>query len=98
MAKIANVEPLVYKALTENPDTRADDFLLLLEVYKNFINGDLTFETAIRHHVELGLPSYVSIPRIRRKLQKQYPELENKEAVKMRKEEQKEYKAYALNN
>lgn len=98
MAKIAKVEPLVYKALVENPSTRADDFLLLLEVYKNFITGDLTFETAVKHHVELGLPSYVSIPRIRRKLQVKYPELEKEKAAELRAEEAKEYKAYAINS
>lgn len=98
MAKIAKVEPLVYKALTDNPSTRTDDFLLLYEVYKNFINGDLTFETVVKHHVELGLPSFVSIPRTRRKLQTRYPELAEQETVEKRAEEEKVYKAYALNN
>lgn len=98
MAKISKVEPLVYKALIENPSTRADDFLLLLEVYKNFITGELTFETVVKHHIELGLPSYVTIPRIRRRLQKRYPELESENATKIRAEEEKEYKAYAINN
>ena len=98
MAKITKVEPLVYKALVDNPSTRADDFLLLLEVYKNYITGELTFETVVKHHVELGLPSYVSIPRTRRKLQRRYPELVNEKAAEKRAEEETEYRAYALNS
>ena len=98
MARISKVEPLVYKALVENPSTRADDFLLLLEVYKNFITGELTFETVVKHHVELGLPSFVSIPRTRRKLQQRYPELVNETAAEIRAKEETEFREYALNS
>lgn len=98
MAKIAKVEPLVYNALVDNPATRKDDFLLLLEVYKNFLPSDVSLKGAFAHHITLGLPSYVSIPRIRRKLQKKYPELVDDKTAEVRAEEETEYKNYALNN
>jgi hypothetical protein len=98
MARIAKVQPIVYKALLERPETRADDYILVLEVYKHFISAEMSLKTVLEHHIELGLPSFASIVRSRRKLQKIYPELVNKEAAKIRAQERKEYKAYALNS
>ena len=98
MERIKNVQPLVYNALVDNPATRADDFILVLEVFKNFITGDMRIETVFKHHKELGVPSFASIIRIRRKLQKKYPELENENTAEMRATAETEYKAYALNN
>lgn len=97
MERIKNVQPLVYKALLEKPETRKDDFLLVLEVFKNFISTDMPLETVLLYHKMLGVPSFASIIRIRRKLQKKYPELENKSTVKMREGAKTEYKAYAVN-
>lgn len=97
MARIKNVEPLVYRALTDNPITRTDDFILVLEVLKNFVTAEMQLETVLVHHTELGLPSFASIIRIRRKLQKRYPELENKATAEMRAEAETDYKEYALN-
>ena len=98
MARIQKVQPIVYEALTNNPETRGNDYLLVLEVFKHFISEDMSIRTILEHHAELGLPSFASIVRIRRKLQQRYPELVSETAAKMRAEERKEYKAYALNN
>ncbi len=98
MAKIAKVQPLVHNALIDNPATRKDDFLLVLDVYKNFITGEMTFETALKHHIELGLPSFASVIRIRRKLQAKYPELVDVKTATTRAEEETEWKDYALNH
>ena len=97
MARIQNVQPLVYTALKNTPETRADDYLLVLEVYKHFISVDMSLKTVLEHHIELGLPSFASIIRIRRKLQKNNPELASLTAAVMREKEEKEYRAYALN-
>lgn len=98
MARLYNkVQPMVYKAMVDKPVTRTDDYLLMLEVYKNFVCEDMSFKTVLEHHVELGLPSFASILRSRRKLQKMYPELVNATAADMRAREEKVYKAYALN-
>ena len=97
MARIQNVQPLVYMALKNTPETRADDYLLVLEVYKHFVSVDMSLKTVLEHHIELGLPSFASIIRIRRKLQKNNPELASLTAAVMREKEEKEYRAYALN-
>lgn len=97
MARIAKVQPLVYEALVNNPAARKDDFILILEVLKNFVTTEMSLEEVLKQHVELGVPSFASIIRIRRKLQVLHPELIDDQAAKLRKEEQKEYKAYALN-
>lgn len=98
MARINKVQPIVYEALTNNPATRGNDYLLVLEVFKHFISEDMSIKTILEHHIELGLPSFASIIRIRRKLQKKYPELENATAAEMRAEEEREYRAYAVHN
>lgn len=98
MERIKNVQPLVFSALVYNPATRKDDFLLVLDVYKNIINPDTGLEFAFTNHKALGLPSFASIIRIRRKLQREYPELANAGTVAMRAGAEEDYKNYALNN
>lgn len=98
MARIQRVQPLVYRALTDNPETRTDDFLLVLEVLKNFVTAEMRLETVLEHHTELGIPSFASILRIRRKLQKLYPELVNETTAEMRANAEDDYREYALNN
>lgn len=96
MERIQEVQALVYNALVDNPQARQDDFILVYEVYKNFIAEDMNFKTVLLHHRELKVPSFASIARTRRKLQKKYPELENASTVQMRATAETEYKAYAL--
>jgi hypothetical protein len=97
MERIQNVQPLVFNALVSNPATRTDDFILVLEVYKNFISKDMKMETVFLHHKELGIPSFASVVRTRRKLQKKHPELKNASTAAMREKAETEYRAYALN-
>lgn len=98
MERIQGVQEFVYNALVDNPKARQDDFVLVYEVYKNFIAEDMNFKTVLLHHKELGVPSFASIIRIRRKMQKKYPMLENESTAQMRATAETEYKAYALNN
>lgn len=98
MARIKKVQPLVYNALVDKPETRTDDFILVLEVLKNFVTPEMRLETVLEHHVELGIPSFASILRSRRKLQKKHPELVNETAAEIRAQEETEYRDYALNN
>jgi hypothetical protein len=98
MAKIQKVQPLVLEALENKPETRKDDFLLVYEVLKNFVTGEMPLSAICKHHVELGLPSFASIIRIRRILQTKYPHLADAAAQAVRSVEQEEFKAYALNN
>lgn len=98
MAKIAKVQPLVLEALENKPATRKDDYLLALEVFKHFVPTDFSINDAFKNHVALGLPSFASIVRIRRKLQIQHPHLVDPVAKAVRDKEEAEFKAYALNN
>ena len=98
MARIKKVEPLVYKALVDKPSTRTDDFILVLEVFKEFVPNGAMFEKVLEYHNQLGLPSFASIIRIRRKLQRKHPELVNDQTAEMRTKAETDYKAYAVNS
>lgn len=97
MEKAKKIQPLVYTALLDYPETREDDFLLILQVYKTVINTEMRFDLVCREHKALGLPSFASIIRIRRKLQREFPELANADTAAMRAEAEREYREYALN-
>ena len=97
MARITKVQPIVHNILIDKPETRADDFILALEVYKHFVNIEMSLATVFEHHIELGLPSLASIVRVRRKLQRKHPELEDKTAAEIRAQEETEFRDYALN-
>lgn len=96
--RIPNVQPLVYRALADIPESRTDDFILVYEVWKNFLPPEMSIKTAFKYHTELGIPSFASIIRIRRKLQKEYPEFTNEATAEMRGEAEKDYRAYAVNS
>ena len=96
--RVNNVQPLVFAALVDKPETRKDDFLLILEVMRHYVTTDMSLCEVLKHHVELGLPSFASIIRIRRILQAKYPDLVDKPAAEVRAEEEKEFKQYALDN
>jgi len=98
MARISKVQKKVHEALLERPETRVDDYILVLEVYKNYISPEMSLKTILEHHIELGLPSFASIVRCRRKLQRKYPELVNETMADIREGEREEYRAYALNS
>ena len=99
MSRCAKVEPLVKEVLEEIPETRADDFLLVLEVYRRLEPEvtDLNFEEVMRNHHAYRLPYFESIRRSRPKLQNKYPNLlPPQEVQEARMEEEAEFRAYAL--
>lgn len=96
MAKLKAYENLVLKALEESPETRKDDFLLMLKVceYKE-LNTNLSFGYAIKNHNEIGLPNWKTVERCRRKIQNARPELKDFKTAKNRSKEEKEYREYS---
>ena len=97
--RVTKVKPLVHEALIKNPAARADDFILIYEVLKHFVTDNMTLETVLKQHVALGVPSFASIIRIRRKLQEQDPSLDPNESVKdIRAAEEEQYKEWARND
>lgn len=86
---------IVKDVLSINKYARDDDFVLVLEVYRKmrFLAPTMAMEDVFERHKELGLPSFESITRCRRKLQKECPELRASEyARKIRKEEEMAYR------
>ena len=99
MAKCSILEPIVRDILTQYPETRDDDYLLILKVF-DVLNSNLTVDTTnlsveavFKNHAQLQLPSMHSITRVRRKIQE--IELFSDKGKKRRKEEIKDYKEYA---
>jgi len=86
MKKLLNTTKLVKGILKENPETRDDDNLLWLEaIIEAAYEKDCTYAldwgiSSIMHNIRaLGLPTFESVSRARRKLQEKYPELRGSE-------------------
>lgn len=98
MKNMRKLESIVKNALEDSKEARDDDFLLIFKVYKA-INESVVykdFRQVMRDHVEFGLPSFESITRARRKVQKEYPELQsNKRTKEIRAAEEREFYNYA---
>lgn len=101
--KLYKVEDLVMESLQQYPETRTDDFLLILRVYalsnkavKHSCYNE-TFAAVLLNHKELNLISFESITRCRRKLQVMYPELQAPKEIQIfRTNETATYIEYAL--
>ena len=101
MAKLQKVEEIVERVLDRLPVTRDDDFLLIYNVYK-YLNEEtafMDFRRIMRDHKVLGLPSFESITRARRKIQSENPELSpSKKAKKVRQDEERAFRSYAISS
>ena len=95
--KCKQLEPLVIDLLQKYPVMREDDFKLVLGVYlaTNPIVFNMSFIDVMKQHEKLGLPSFASITRSRRKICESRPDLKDKATVKIRAEEQENYKRYS---
>jgi len=95
--KLIKVEEAVEKVLRENPETRSDDFMFINSTYEElgYVKGMQSFATTLKKAKKRGYTSFESITRSRRKLQKQFPELVDKETQKARAEKVVDYIAYS---
>ena len=94
--RLKNIEPKVTKILEEYPATRCDDWLLV----KVFINeivdvNSISFASVCEHHNDLGIPSFESITRCRRKVQATREDLVDPTVAAKRTELVEDYKEYA---
>jgi hypothetical protein len=96
MAKINTTHNTVLRIMETNPETRSDDWLLILEVWKEYIGTDISVESLFTNHIELGVPNFETIRRCRQKIQADNPHLVDENARIIRKKEEKEFRAYAL--
>ena len=97
MSKLKEVEPIVLRILIEKPYTRKSDEKLIVEVYADY-NPDVlraSFPAVMLSMKALGLPSYKSIERARRRLQERYPSLVDEATALLRSEQEELYIAYS---
>lgn len=95
--KLLKQEEIVKPILEQHPETRSDDFLLYAEVLREY-RPELTELSVIDFfvaHKDLYCPSYDSITRVRRRIQKKHPELCSERAKAKRAKEEAQYRAYA---
>ena len=98
MARINTIHNKVKRILENKPETRSDDWLLILEVWKEYISPVMSVEHLLTHHIELGVPSFESIRRTRQKIQADNPHLVEELAVAFRMAKEAEYRQYARGN
>ena len=95
--KIHTWEKVVTEVLEESPLARSDDYVLMYLVCEKINNRllDLPFGRVIFHHEAMRMPSWETITRVRRKIQKNRPDLVDKEAAKKRHKQEVVYREYA---
>jgi len=89
---------IVKRILIKYPIARNSDAYLYIRVMETLNKGSskLPYSDVVKNLEDLGLPCWDSVTRIRRKLQKEYPELEATETTrKHRKENEEDFKEYA---
>ena len=77
MRNLKTIEKKVRAVLEKNEDARNDDMVLYLALCNACLKdaGAMPLAEIMTQHKYLGLPSFESVGRTRRKLQAQYPEL-----------------------
>lgn len=98
MRNLKTIEKKVRAVLEKNEDARNDDMVLYLALCNACLKdaGAMPLAEIMTQHKYLGLPSFESVSRTRRKLQAQHPELAGSRPVqKMRATGEKAYRRYA---
>ena len=98
MKNLKTIENKVKMILKKNKDARNDDMVLYLALCNLCLKdaGAIPLAEIMTQHKSLGLPSFESVSRTRRKLQAKYPELAgNRPTQKLRAAGEKAYRKYA---
>ena len=98
MQKLRTIEDKVRAILKKDEEARNDDMVLYLKVCNSYFKdaGAMPFAEVMSQYRYLGLPSFESVGRTRRKLQAQYPELMGNARVRrLRAAGEKAYRKYA---
>ncbi len=98
MGKILKTEEKVRQILVHNPETRNDDNLLIYEFLREYFDIDnLSIKELLLNGRQLGIPSFETITRVRRKIQECSPYLKSTEKIdKIRYKQEKKFTDYAL--
>lgn len=98
MDNLKTVEGKVKAVLQKNEDARNDDMVLYLALCNLYLKnaGTMPLAEIMTRHKELGLPSFESVGRTRRKLQAEHPELLGSIRIqKIRAKQEQNYRRYA---
>ena len=98
MKDLKSVEKKVRAILEKNEDARNDDMVLFLSLCNTCLKdaGALPLAEIMTQYKYLGLPSFESVSRTRRKVQARYPELVGSRSIqKLRSTGEKAYRKYA---
>lgn len=98
MRNLKTIESKVRAVLEKDEEARNDDMLLYLKVCNSYLKdtGVMPFAEVMLQYRYLGLPSFESVGRTRRKLQAKFPELTGSvRAQKLRSAGEKAYRKYA---
>ena len=93
----AKQEKMVIDTLMNCPEARDDDYIMLAEIIKRYYPWlyEVSFGRALRDHEELGVPSFESFARVRRKIQSKVPALESKRKKEKRAKMEAQFRNYA---
>ena len=101
--RFRNTTEIVRPILENDERARNSDDYLYYKVVKQIqkqtspVTPSLMFDTLMLHREEMGIPSYETVGRVRRKLQEKNPELRACPTVEAyRKENEAVFRAYAL--
>ena len=90
MQKLRTIEDKVRAILKKDEEARNDDMVLYLKVCNSY------FKEVMSQYRYLGLPSFESVGRTRRKLQAEHPELLGSIRIqKIRAKQEQNYRRYA---
>lgn len=97
--RLKDLEPTVKRVLEYSIESRKDDFILVLNVYRELQPSisNLSFTSVMAEHKALKLPSIASVTRCRRKIFENNPDLRDTRTTDIRVDEQERYIDYALN-
>ncbi|MCM1219278.1 MAG: hypothetical protein NC548_32770 [Lachnospiraceae bacterium] len=98
MKNLKTIEGRVRAILEKDEEARNDDMTLYLAVCNSCLKGAgaMPFAEVMAQYKHLGLPSFESVGRTRRKLQEKHPELLGSlRAQKLRARGEKAYRGYA---
>ena len=98
MAQLKTTESIVLEVLEKVPAARKDDYVLIYNVLMKMNKLDLLetpFYKVLLNHNDLGMPSWETITRCRRKVQEKRIDLIDEQKARYRNKEQEDYIGYA---
>lgn len=98
MQKLRTIEDKVRAILKKDEEARNDDMVLYLKVCNSYFKdaGAMPFAEVMSQYRYLGLPSFESVGRTRRKLQAEHPELLGSIRIqKLHAKQEQNYRRYA---